>query len=146
MILREIYELRKENATEELAKKIGWERWVSLPAESAEESSGDDAPAKLVHTTLLLLADIRRHIGKDTLEESYLWNQVDFRAANLRDREYGKTFDRMLFLSARGNYTVISNMTGSGAKHLIFCCGRPTPIRKASNRKTLTEFLTENLL
>ena len=142
MILKEIYELRKEKATEELAKKIGWEKWVSL----SPEFSGDDAPAKLVHTTLLLLADIRKHIGKDNLEKSYLWNQVDFRAANLRDREYGKTFNRMLFLSARGNYTVISNMTGSGAKHLIFYRNRPTPIRKASNQKALTEVLIENLL
>ena len=143
MILREIYDLRKENVTDELARKIGWKKWVSSPSEKAAR---DETPAKLVHTTLLLLADIRRHIGKNMLEESYLWNQVNFEAVNLRDREYGKTFDRMLFLSARADYTVIGNMTGSGAKYLIFYRGKPTPIRKASNRKALTEFLTENLL
>ena len=131
MLLREIYDLRKENVTEDFARQIGWERWVL-------------APAEIVRTTLLLTMDIRKQIGKEMLKESYLWNHVDFTASNRRDREYGKTFDRMLFLSSRADYTVISNMTGSGAKYLIFHYNKPTPIKKASNRKALIEFLAES--
>lgn len=132
MTLKKIYELRKETVNEDLVEKIGWTEIVLSPEE-------------IMRKTMYLVNAMKRGIGSYHLESSAFWNNVNFEASNRKDSQYGKTFDRMVFSNAKAAYTVISSMTGSGAKFLVFEHGKAIPLAKLKSVDTLGEFLYRKL-
>lgn len=144
MTLKEIYELRKENATDELVNRMGW---------TGYKASVDE----IKRTTVSLTEGFRKafcpehaesiaeamRVKKEELAKSFFWNHVNFSAENKWDSEYGKTFCRILFSGGNKSYTVIYNMSGSGAKYVIFEADKAVPLKKFRKMQELGKFLKE---
>ncbi|MGN0484797.1 MAG: hypothetical protein ACI4HI_14720 [Lachnospiraceae bacterium] len=130
MVMNQIYEARKNEATEEMIKEIGWKEHK----ESCED---------IFKRTKSLVNVLRKQIVEKALANSYFWNRVTIEASNRADREYGKTFDRIVFSDEEFSYTVICNMSGSGARYLVFETGKAKPLKKCSTIAELGGFLRE---
>lgn len=130
MIIKDIYELRKAEGCKEVLRAMGW-----------TEQYANDQEVK--RKTDSLIESIFKEIGKEKLAESNLWNVVNFEGQNKRDSVYGKSFNRMVFRTNRRAYTIISDMTGAGAKYICFENGKATPLAKMRSMKSVAQFLIE---
>ena len=121
MLLNEIYELREEDAAEELLKKMGWEYHSSKIG------------VKELHKRTISIIKTCREIELE--ERTEFIGKINFSAWNRDDREYGKTFDRIVLSDGRKSFTVIHNMSGAGARYRIFKTGYAEPIEKIRSMK-----------
>lgn len=128
MVLEQIYSKKRETETEELLKEFGWIEHV------AESGS-------VFKKTQSITAIIRRQIVRDALNKSVLWNQVNFQGQNRRDREFGKTFDRIVLSKGLQTITIICNMSGAGARYVVFRNGNAVPVKKIRSMEELGDFL-----
>lgn len=118
MTLNELLAIQEADVTEEFLLKAGW-------SEIAEE------PAEIFRRMKSLIRTFRE--GYASAEEratDWFLSQVSVRGQNRRDSTYGKSFDRLVFSYEQNAYTVICNMTGAGAKYVIYATGKATPLEK----------------
>ena len=128
MVINEIYGLRKASVTVDLLNEMGWKEII-------------DEPEVLFKRIISMVTDFRYEVKKEEREKDWFLNKISIQGQNRKDRDYGKTFDRLLFSDGRNSFTVICNMHGSGARYLVFQTGNATPIHKCSNRKELASVL-----
>lgn len=132
MKLNEIYEAMGSDATREFLQEIGW---IEIASE----------PRKLKTFTNSFLMAIKQNVPKEKGEEDQLFSQISFQAQDRRDREYGKTFQRIVLNKGREEYTVICNLSGTGSKYLVYESGKNVVLASFSNLKDLGEYLYELL-
>lgn len=130
MKLNEIYEAMGNEATKESLMEMGW-------MEMASE------PKKIKAFTNSLLNAIRQNIPTNERETNEMFSKITFQGQDRRDREYGKTFKRIVLGMGKNEYTLICNLSGAGAKYLVYEKGKNTVLASYSNLKDLGEYLYE---
>ena len=66
-----------------------------------------------------MVTDFRYEVKKGGARERLVSKKISIQGQNRKDRDYGKTFDRLLFSDGRNSFTVICNMYGSGANLIL---------------------------
>jgi len=134
MTLNELFAIHEADVTGELLLKAGW-------SEIAEE------PAEIFRRMKSLIRTFREgYTSAEKREADWFLSQVSVRGWNRRDSTYGKSFDRLIFHYEQNSYTVICNMTGAGAKYVIYATGKATPLEKCHSRMQMEKFLRSRLV
>ena len=134
MTLNELFAIQEADVTGELLLKAGW-------SEIAEE------PAEIFRRMKSLIRTFREgYTSAEKREADWFLSQVSVRGWNRRDSTYGKSFDRLIFHYEQNSYTVICNMTGAGAKYVIYATGKATPLEKCHSRMQMEKFLRSRLV
>lgn len=134
MTLNELFAIQEADGTEEFLLKAGW-------SEIAEE------PAEIFRRMKSLIRTFREgYASAEGRAADWFLSQVSVREQNRRDSTYGKSFDRLVFSYEQNSYTVICNMTGAGAKYVIYATGKATPLEKCHSRMQMEKFLRSRLV
>lgn len=132
MTLKEIYKLKSEVKTEDLIKRVGWIETTS-------------APEEIWQGTFSLVDGIRKQIMVRALEESHLWNCVDFRGQNMESIEYEKSFDRIVLTDGRQSFTIIGKMPSASKKYMVYKTGDAAALGGFKGRNQCIEYLVEKI-